>query len=135
MKKTLVFYLGRSPKGEKTNWIMHEYRLTNNNKPSFQPTKVPTVAGGESTIDNCQILQTRVNRYKADKEIDPNILRGYSCDLKFTDKELDIIEMAVYGDVIRPGKQCRCRSVAEMLGKFKGKDHMAPCKIPDSENS
>ncbi|RZS13989.1 hypothetical protein BHM03_00045635, partial [Ensete ventricosum] len=27
IKKALVFYSGKPPKGEKTNWIMHEYRL------------------------------------------------------------------------------------------------------------
>lgn len=27
VKKALVFYKGRPPKGIKTNWIMHEYRL------------------------------------------------------------------------------------------------------------
>ncbi|CAB4281060.1 unnamed protein product [Prunus armeniaca] len=92
---------------------------------------VPFSKGGESTEDNCQILQTRVNRFKSDKDqIDKTQLKGYSCDVKFTDKELDIIEMAVYGDVIRPGNQCRCRTVAEMLGQYKSKDKTAACKLP-----
>lgn len=27
IKKALVFYAGKAPRGQKTNWIMHEYRL------------------------------------------------------------------------------------------------------------
>lgn len=32
-KKTLVFYKGKFPKGDSTNWLMHEYRIIN---PPFQ---------------------------------------------------------------------------------------------------
>ncbi|KAK7358282.1 hypothetical protein VNO77_00209 [Canavalia gladiata] len=37
MKKTLVFYMGRAPRGEKSNWVMHEYRLEN--KHPFRSSK------------------------------------------------------------------------------------------------
>lgn len=55
--------------------------------------------------------------------------------IEYADKELDIIEMGVYGDVIRPGNQCRCKTVAEMLGKYKPKDQMDPCKLPYNVDS
>lgn len=42
MKKTLVFYKGRAPRGEKTNWVMHEYRLEGKN-PVYNPPKTAKV--------------------------------------------------------------------------------------------
>lgn len=39
MKKTLVFYKGRAPQGEKTNWVMHEYRLESEHPVHNLPKK------------------------------------------------------------------------------------------------
>ncbi|XP_021761600.1 NAC domain-containing protein 100-like [Chenopodium quinoa] len=51
MKKTLVFYKGRAPKGAKSNWVMHEYRLEG--KSSLQ--NLPSNAKNEWVI--CRVFQ------------------------------------------------------------------------------
>ncbi|CAH2036213.1 unnamed protein product [Thlaspi arvense] len=58
MKKTLVFYKGRAPKGEKSNWVMHEYRLEN--KQPFKPTKEEWVV--------CRIFKKNVAAKKPQQE-------------------------------------------------------------------
>lgn len=41
VKKALVFYKGRPPKGLKTDWIMHEYRLAeSHNNNSYKPIRL-----------------------------------------------------------------------------------------------
>ncbi|XP_027150470.1 protein BEARSKIN2-like [Coffea eugenioides] len=39
MRKTLVFYRGRAPHGQKTDWIMHEYRLEDGDDPEANPNE------------------------------------------------------------------------------------------------
>ncbi|XP_021739947.1 NAC transcription factor 29-like [Chenopodium quinoa] len=55
IKKALVFYKGRPPKGSKTDWIMHEYRLT---ESKHQPIK----QHGSMRLDDwvlCRIYKKR----------------------------------------------------------------------------
>ena len=70
-------------------------------------------------MDNCQILQSRVNRLKGNQDNDLEKLKGYSCAYRFTEPELDTIELALYGDIKRADYQCRCPSVMEAWESWK----------------
>ncbi|KAJ7948612.1 NAC domain containing protein [Quillaja saponaria] len=57
IKKALVFYVGKAPKGTKTNWIMHEYRLIENSRKN-----------GSSKLDEwvlCRIYKKNSSSQKA----------------------------------------------------------------------
>ncbi|KAL7087731.1 hypothetical protein ACP275_13G086600 [Erythranthe tilingii] len=57
IKKALVFYIGKAPKGTKTNWIMHEYRL-------FEPSR----KNGSAKLDEwvlCRIYKKNSSAQKS----------------------------------------------------------------------
>ncbi|KAH0464702.1 hypothetical protein IEQ34_004805 [Dendrobium chrysotoxum] len=52
LKKTLVFYLGRAPHGNKTDWVMNEYRL-----PDVLPTSLSVPQPPKEDIVLCKIYR------------------------------------------------------------------------------
>lgn len=79
---------------------------------------IPFSKGGGTTLENCQILQTRVNRFKGNQDNNISTMKGYSCQHVFTIEELDGIELAIYGDIRRDGKQCRSPSIFEQWNQY-----------------
>ncbi|GAA0170926.1 DNA-binding transcription factor [Lithospermum erythrorhizon] len=73
VKKALVFYRGKPPKGIKSNWIMHEYRMVDNNKNNRPPgCDVPSKKGSLRLDDwvLCRIYKKSNTQRSMDQERD-----------------------------------------------------------------
>ncbi|KAK1301654.1 Protein CUP-SHAPED COTYLEDON 2 [Acorus calamus] len=88
MKKTLVFYKGRAPKGEKTNWVMHEYKLIQS-KFSYRPTKEEWVV--------CRVFKKSSSAKKPTSDSTPS--RDPTCSSSYTN-ELGDVEIALLNNFV-----------------------------------
>ncbi|EOY01869.1 hypothetical protein QUC31_013562 [Theobroma cacao] len=80
VKKALVFYKGRPPKGIKTDWIMHEYRLSDSRKQISKQN-------GSMRLDDwvlCRIYKKKHSGKVLDQKVEesntPIEMIGYSND-------------------------------------------------------
>eukprot|EP00899_Mesostigma_viride_P003064 jgi/Mesvir1/12759/Mv22823-RA.1 len=71
---------------------------------------VPHSLGGPSTLENCQLMQARANRVKGNRKdaTESELIQG-SAYCRLTGRDMEVIEMAAYGNVskrqARPDEQ------------------------------
>ncbi|CAA7026584.1 unnamed protein product [Microthlaspi erraticum] len=93
-RKTLVFYLGRAPFGGRTEWVMHEYRLYDNDtsqgslsfKGDFALCRV--MKRNELTLKKCENSSPEVSNEPLSNNVEISCQESYlgkgSCDTSIT---------------------------------------------------
>ncbi|KAE8667559.1 hypothetical protein F3Y22_tig00112400pilonHSYRG00049 [Hibiscus syriacus] len=84
IKKSLVFYAGKAPRGVKTNWIMHEYRLPNvdrsaaagkkNNNMRLDDWVLCRIYNNKGSIEKHFPSEQKLSSYPEMEDQKPNIL-------------------------------------------------------------
>lgn len=82
IKKALVFYSGKAPRGEKTNWIMHEYRLADVDRSARKKSNslrlddwvLCRIYNKKGTIEKKQQQQSVMSAVTSDEDTKPVIL-------------------------------------------------------------
>lgn len=85
IKKALVFYAGKAPKGVKTNWIMHEYRLANVDRSAGKRNNLRLddwvlcrLYNKKGKVDDYYPVDQKLVNYREIEDQKPNIMFGYN---------------------------------------------------------
>ncbi|GER53898.1 NAC domain-containing protein [Striga asiatica] len=70
VKKALVFYGGKPPKGIKTNWIMHEYRLADGKAQNNKPPGYDVAKKGSLRLDDWVLCRIYKKNNTAQRPLD-----------------------------------------------------------------
>lgn len=127
--------------------------------PKSSAKKMPKDAQAKlSELSNCQILQSRANKKKQAKVLHPDVLKNLACDLELTgefnkiaihfqmflsswlvncdtmwdylsDSEMDIVEIAVHGNVTDEKGMAKCMCVSNKDAKLYSGVPPCPTKI------
>ncbi|KAJ9567863.1 hypothetical protein OSB04_003829 [Centaurea solstitialis] len=82
MRKTLVFYTGRAPHGQKTDWIMHEYRLDDHYSNAATPSEVQ-----EDGWVVCRVFKKKSHNRSPFQSEDHNTLQAEDDHHQFIDHD------------------------------------------------
>ncbi|XVE85834.1 hypothetical protein DITRI_Ditri17bG0123200 [Diplodiscus trichospermus] len=116
VKKSLVFYQGRPPKGIKTDWIMHEYRLIDSRKRIAKQN-------GSMRLDDWVLCRIYKKRHSAGKVLDQ--------ELEESNTQIDMIESNNASESQQMLKFPRTCSLSHLLEL----DYMGPISQLLSENA
>ncbi|CAN1782850.1 NAC domain-containing protein 21/22 [Linum perenne] len=91
MRKTLVFYKGRAPKGHKTDWVMHEFRLEG---PFTRPPRTPTNNSSHNKEDwvLCRVFYKNKEAIGSKESNNLGILRNKNINTCEEDQEEQVDE-------------------------------------------
>ncbi|CAI0547235.1 unnamed protein product [Linum tenue] len=70
MRKTLVFYKGRAPNGQKSDWIMHEYRLETDENPVLQASATKVFCDEGWVV--CRVFKKKITTVRKKSDHDPS---------------------------------------------------------------
>ncbi|XVE91522.1 hypothetical protein REPUB_Repub01dG0016900 [Reevesia pubescens] len=119
VKKTLVFYKGRPPKGIKTDWIMHEYRLTDSRKQISSQN-------GSMRLDDCVLCRIYKKKQSA---------AGKVLDEKLEESNTQIDMIKYSNDAIDSQQMLKFPRICSLSHLFELDNYMGPISQLLSENT